>query len=515
MEDILQLRRKGMIALVGLAWLFLAIIGIGAGWAPGGFLPVGLALAVTATPTLLALTQRAGPGARMAMGWSMPLYPAILLLQWSGSDWELDLHMIFFATIATLAVLADWRPVVVAAAVTAVHHLITNFVAPALVFPDGANFERVVLHAIVVITETGALVMLTVRLERLVLGQAAARTERARVEALAIEERARRDAEQHNVIKALGGRLKALADGGLSQTIEQAFPAGYEALREHFNSATGDLNQTIRAVITSAEQMNCGASEIRSASDDLARRTENQAASLEKTLTALEKVSTGIRDTAERATNVNQSIAVTHGEALAGGAVVARAVEAMNQIEQSAGEIGQITSIIDSISFQTNLLALNAGVEAARAGDAGKGFAVVANEVRALAQRSADAAQTIRTLITTSGQQVSEGVALVGETGKVLNGIVEQVTGIGDSIALIASGADDQAQELRRVNGAMGDIDQLTQQNAAMAEQSSAATRNLSHEATLLASLVARFETTGDDRAEPTARSSRGMRQAA
>jgi methyl-accepting chemotaxis protein len=202
-----------------------------------------------------------------------------------------------------------------------------------------------------------------------------------------------------------------------------------------------------------------------------------------------------VSETAAGAVAVQKAVTAARGEATDGGEVVERAIEAMALIEASAKEIGQIIAVIDGIAFQTNLLALNAGVEAARAGEAGRGFAVVATEVRALAQRSADAAQSIKELITTSGVQVGAGVALVGQTGEKLGGIVRRIAEINGLIDGIAGSASRQAENLVDVNEAMGDMERMTQQNAAMVEQSSAATRSLSNEAGLLTELVRTFRT--------------------
>jgi methyl-accepting chemotaxis protein len=222
-------------------------------------------------------------------------------------------------------------------------------------------------------------------------------------------------------------------------------------------------------------------------------RYEQQAASLEETAASISGVTTITRQSAENALTSKRAIDETHNRATEGGAVVRKAVDAMGAIEQSAGEITKIIDVIDGIAFQTNLLALNAGVEAARAGEAGKGFAVVANEVRALAQRSADAARDIKQLIDNSTRHVSEGVGLVGETGKLLGAIVQQIGEIAIQINEISQMTTAQAGNLDQLNSAVGSLDRMTQQNAAMVEQSTAATRSLSSEAEHLGELVAQF----------------------
>jgi len=309
------------------------------------------------------------------------------------------------------------------------------------------------------------------------------------------------EAKQRTVVEELARAMDALAAGDMTYRIETPLAPEYESLRTGFNNSIEGLGEILTSVSDTASSVHSGASEIRAASDDLALRTEQQAASLEETAAAMNQVTAMVRDTAKGAADVNRSIEEAHREASDGGAVVKRAVSAMGAIEKSANEITQIINVIDGIAFQTNLLALNAGVEAARAGDAGKGFAVVANEVRALAQRSADAAKDIKALITTSAEQVSAGVSLVGETGTLLDRMVTRVGDISAMITTIADSAETQATNLQQVNGAVGEMDKMTQQNAAMVEESTAAARSLASEAEALADIVARFKLGGEAQA--------------
>lgn len=295
------------------------------------------------------------------------------------------------------------------------------------------------------------------------------------------------------VVETLSDALDALGKNRLDCAITTPFPEESEILRTNYNRAIAALSEALASVELSSQAVLTGASEIHSASDDLSRRNEAQAANLEHSARAMDAVTQSVQSTAQAAVEAQIIIASTHKEASEGGNVVRRAVEAMAAIEKSAAEISNITDVIDSIAFQTNLLALNAGVEAARAGDAGKGFAVVANEVRALAQRSAEAAKDITALIEASAQHVSGGVALVGETGTLLEGIVGQISEINGAITDIASNAQSQANSLRDVNASVKDIDRMTQQNAAMVEESTAAARSLANEAEDLAKLVGRF----------------------
>lgn len=301
--------------------------------------------------------------------------------------------------------------------------------------------------------------------------------------------------EQQQVVTALSSGLSNLANQNLEFRIHDAFPDTYEALRLDFNRALDSLMAAMGMVRVGAGSLMSSIDEIRVASEDLARRNEHQAASLEETAATMNEVSSTVRTAALSAANVRETSIKAHRQASDGGEVVGRAVIAMAAIEQSSQEIGQIINVIDGIAFQTNLLALNAGVEAARAGDAGRGFAVVANEVRLLAQRSADAARDIKVLITNSSAQVAAGVDLVDQTGEKLRQIVTQVGEISALIEDIASSSERQATNILMVNTAVGEMDHMTQQNAAMVEQSSAATRSLSDESNRLTELVSAFRT--------------------
>lgn len=302
-------------------------------------------------------------------------------------------------------------------------------------------------------------------------------------------------AAQQIVVSELGTGLKAIAEGNLTHRITVTFAEKYDALRVDFNEALEELNGVVSRVADTATSVNTGSTEISTAAEDLARRTEQQAASLEETAAAMNEVTQSVRSASESARTANHAVGQAMDEATNGGKVVGEAVTAMGDIEKSAQEISQIINVIDGIAFQTNLLALNAGVEAARAGDAGKGFAVVANEVRALAQRSANAAKDIKQLITQSNVQVDKGVSLVGKTGEMLGRIGEQVQQISSLVSGISAAAESQSASLQQINTAVGDMDRMTQQNAAMVEESTAASRSLASEASELAELVARFRT--------------------
>lgn len=299
--------------------------------------------------------------------------------------------------------------------------------------------------------------------------------------------------EQEIVVNALAVGLNKLSTGDLTHRISDEFSEDYLKLKLDFNSAINKLSETLGQIAGSTININTGAAEMSQASDDLSQRTENQAAALEETAAALDEVTATVQNSAKATDDVRQAAMDARTDAENGGQVVQETVSAMSEIKDSSEKISQIIGVIDEIAFQTNLLALNAGVEAARAGEAGRGFAVVASEVRALAQRSSDAAKDIKDLIIDSSESVEKGVILVDRAGTALDNIMTRVTNMNELITEIASSASEQSTTIVEVNRAVNEMDSVTQRNAAMVEESTAACRALSDESDTLSNLVNYF----------------------
>ena len=298
--------------------------------------------------------------------------------------------------------------------------------------------------------------------------------------------------KRQSVISKIGKALADVATGDLTTALP-ALPPTYAQIERDFRNALATLSRTFSEILDGSGQIASTATEIRAASDDLARRSEQQAASLEESAAAMDELTHAIADTTNAIQDLNTSVSRTHSAAKGGGEVLEQAITAMDQIEKGSGEIAKIIGIIDDIAFQTNLLALNAGVEAARVGEHGRGFAVVANEVRSLAQSSAEAAEQIKALIKNSVSQVANGVRMVNDVGKALNAIMTQVTETSQVTEKITESSATQSMNLRQINSAINEMSETTQRNAAMVEESNAAVHSMEEEASRVAEAISQF----------------------
>ncbi|MFY0617609.1 methyl-accepting chemotaxis protein [Shimia sp.] len=320
----------------------------------------------------------------------------------------------------------------------------------------------------------------------------------------ALEEKSKASArEQSEIVGELADGLNHLAQGQLSHRITHVFSEDYEMLRADFNKTAEALDDVIGRVLGTISQIEEETGSMAEGTHNLAKRTESQAATLEETAAAISQITDSVQAATDQTKSVETTVDATKSEALRGGDIVKSAVDAMQDIKDSAGKISEINRVIEDISFQTNLLALNAGVEAARAGDSGRGFAVVASEVRSLALRSATSANEIKELIDTSADQVAVGVDLVDQAGKAIEEIIEKIQEVSGLAVRIAEGSRDQATAITEINAGVMDLDRVTQQNASLVDRSSAQGRTLQDAAGELAELVANFRPSSVASASP------------
>lgn len=517
MTELYKLRLRASYGIVSLLWINFILIVLRSFLLPGGAdwtVPLFTVLLLL-PPTFLWMRDRTGPATRISTSMANAASVAILVYTFSGSSLQIDLHMYFFASLAICAAWIDWRAITGFAALVAVHHLLLYVIMPLAVFPGNSDFSRVALHAVILIAQTAVLVALTTAFvnafkvsERALADAVAAEheakemAERAQqVDALARSERQKREIEKEEealavqlAVSELAMSMRMLAEGNLTHRIHTIFEGSLDELRLSYNSSVDRLQHVVAQVGYVASTIRGGTDQIGHANNDLAIRSERQAASVGQTASALSSLMKTVKETAAVAGSVGDLVEEARAEAERSGSIVTNAVSAMSRIEQSSQSISSIIGVIDEIAFQTNLLALNAGVEAARAGEAGKGFAVVAQEVRELAQRSANAAKEIKVLITASGDEVRHGVSLVDQAGQALSTIANEVKAISSEVKQIIESTSRQARNLVEIDEAIDHIDQTTQQNAAMVEESAAALQQLVEETVQLSQLMAQFE---------------------
>lgn len=514
--DIAQLRQMTLRLVLGIIWLQVPVIGI-ASWSADGpwvnFLASSFVIALLAQ--LVTAFDKQGLQSRFVSSICLMISISLLVGAMNGHKWQVDLHMSYFAAAAILVGFCDWRVIIAGAASVALHHLILNFILPDLIYPGGSDFGRLLVHAGILVAETAALVWISYMIERMfdkISAEVALATEAklagersnaaaisAAAEASALqqlreEERNRLALEDGIILNSLAFAIKQLSNGDLTYKIENALPEKAEPLRLDFNGLSETILSMIRSINEASTHIKANTDGISAAVHDLSRRTEQQAANIEETAAAVHHVTETVSAMAANSCEAAKVAVTTRTAAEASGDVVKQAIDAMAGIKTSSDQITQIIGVIDAIAFQTNLLALNAGVEAARVGEAGRGFAVVASEVRALAQRSVEAAKEIKILISASRAQVDGGVALVDQTGAALRDIIAKIAVMDTLVKGISASSRDQAASLTEINTAIGELDRAVQQNASMAEETTAATQTLKNNTDDLTVLVGRFQ---------------------
>ena len=501
------MRRMGMKLLAALMGVMALATVVGTFFTSVGNEGVALflALALPAWPIWLALSGRTDAQARMVVTMTMVAQPAVMLFVFQGQPWQVDLHMLFFASLATTAMLVDWRAIVAGAAVVALHHLGLGMLVPDWVFLNGGGLGRILLHAVILIAETGALVFLSAQLAGLIDALNTETRQRAEIETRTAAERARHEAELTTVIETVSASLSALAKGDLRSGIAGRLPATYAALEADFTQAVESLSKLIGSVGIGTEAIRLASSEIAAASEDLARRTESTAASLEQTSEAIGQMDHRLKAIAISADGVVARADEAILTVRESRTVADEVVGAMGRVSDSAKGIDDVIEGLDKIAFQTRVLARTAALEAGRAGEAGRGFAVVADLVSALAMRAEEEAKRAREQLTVTQEDIQNAVGAVGKVDGALGSISEHVAQVHQLLGAMAEDNQTQAAAIGRISSAIGTMDATTRQNAAMVEETSATARKLSDEVEVLADSAAQFQV-ADTPANPVRR---------
>jgi len=467
---------------------------------------IGIAVALCAYPAVIVARGRTDAEARMSLSITAVAMPSLLLFVCKGLAWQTDIHMVFFAALAMTTILCDWKALVAATVTVAVHHLVIGLLLPEWVFIGEGSLPRILFHAVILLGEAGALVWIAASVVKLIDLVSTREQQQQVMQKTHDDDRRAQMNELECTVSVFGQSLSDLRKGDLTAEITNDFPPAYAKLKSNFNEALGELRTLIGSVADSAAMIHTGSGEIAQASEDLARRTESNAAALEETTASLTQIDSRLRASADAASRTveraDQAIATVDG----GRAVADEAVEAMSRVSDSAKGIDSVIEGLDKIAFQTRVLAMNAAVEAGRAGDAGRGFAVVADLVSALAMRAEEEAKRAHDQLTMTQTDIVTAVEAVHKVDGALADISGDVSQVHELLVSMATDNQAQSAAITQISTAIGSMDQATQQNAAMVEETSAAARNLESEVNSLSKQASRFkvrQTVRTSRPEP------------